>query len=1460
MYEGNGTANSELELKTIEEAVQEIHNTEPGDGKWFEALTSRVAPLIREWDILEASPTGQDRGIDILAKRRDGKQVAIQCKARQKDGDVSRHEINSLITEAGNHEVAESWLVTNGDIRLARNVQHIDMESHNIKIAVLNDALIDERDLRRAYLRPEEETKDGKQSKNAMQREAVETCVSYLRKLLHSNEDGSPLDEARGKLVLPCGSGKTRVALGIMEMLMDKNDRGRVSAVLCPSIALVAQLRREFLQHRDPTCPIRALAVCSDQGVGNPAISEEKLANSPDWTSDRSLLSVTSIKGEVTTDVDEIAEWMEKSAECSDRSVIFGTYQSADKIAAALIKSEMRLQLLVCDEAHRTAGITKPNTIVKEEASRRFTLCHDSNEFPARFRLYQTATPRVFDAKAKQSASEKNLLINDMDCQRTFGPELYRKSYRDAVENGWLADYRIIAIGVSDHEAKALADKLANTEITAKSRRRLGNDGYLKGLSFALALSQCVQNEDGSDAGIKINSCIGFLNTINNSNAMAEALGHNDTREWLAKRVKQRSENNVAPEYTVEHLDASHNLSKRQAAMTRLKEGTEEKPHTIFNVGIFGEGTDTPSLEAVSFLEPRKSPIDVVQAVGRVMRSAPGKNFGYIIVPVIIPPETCPIEFLMNSKSAEGWEELGQVLNALRSHDGRLEDDLLSKLYVAGLDEPESVPSVGAAVPLDEEKAVRFYLNGTAEKAEELAVEIAINPPNISKEIIKDFGAVKISTAEDLDKLDVMPVRIVTGRTPQGSVKPTVLVDTMPPEVKDARVDSIKRNRVFTKQLDDQLNQKTGNPPRNRRKSPKKTPSTTNKQAITPLDSLMFREDADRLCMNLLSKSGLSGNRVSRETNVLIAKVREAARCLADDGLHKLLDKAFDITVGGDSKSRSPEVAALILLNAAMLHQRIAAGNWLAGVEDLAELKASANPVFEFRNAWDTIRDHDFEAVFIPAKNLIVAIERTGKTAGLGQALRSVATSAQEIADIYAEMGTDHAGEVYNEFMGKLSRDSDGAFFTRPSAATLVSKLALDACGDVKWGRNEKITDLACGSGTLLRAALTEVLKRQGGDNPEPLRQAMVEDGLIGLDINRVSLQLAAAQLTAGTKNVEFRWMKLHHMEYGTQNIKGFEEDVRVGSLELFASKELVPPRFELQLDPDKSVESQDVWRESGNTAKAAANVAGSRLVLMNPPYSNRSNMGSKYPDKVKQALRTRTDQLYGFLGEDDMGNFDVRNSVRPMFVALADRCLKPEGVMAFVCPTIALTAPSGLSERLALAKHYHVHTILSSADKSSANLSAETSIHESFLILVKKPKGYSSNDTRVIQLDRFPDDENQAEMVHCAIQLKDGPGLLPDGMGEISYWPAEYIEAGNWSATSLRSAKLLKVMDSCRAGYGGKLDTLSGTSTPPPEWHGKRAHISMEGDTGGFRAGPESPLPTTTKERLNKEYRRIVS
>ena len=134
----------------------------------------------------------------------------------------------------------------------------------------------------------------------------------------------------------------------------------------------------------------------------------------------------------------------------------------------------------------------------------------------------------------------------------------------------------------------------------------------------------------------------------------------------------------MATNYSLEHLDATSNVTARDNAKKRLAAATKQEPHGVINVGIFGEGTDSPSLNAVAFLEPRKSPIDVIQAVGRAMRTAPDKEFGYIICPILIPPNVDPEQWLSTSDMQDGWQVLGQILLALRAHDQRIEENWLN--------------------------------------------------------------------------------------------------------------------------------------------------------------------------------------------------------------------------------------------------------------------------------------------------------------------------------------------------------------------------------------------------------------------------------------------------------------------------------------------------------------------------------------------------------------------------------------------------------------------------------------------------------------------------------------------------------------------------------------------------------------------------------------------------------------
>ncbi len=618
--------NDTAALQELGDALVEIEETsrEATDGKWLERLTADCAPLIAEWDVQRAwtweqwpEKTHPDSGIDVVAERNDGELIAIQCKSRELDDQgsappINKAEIDSFIAEASGVGISftERWLVVNGGVNVNANAQRV-MEGN--KVAHINvyadikeqyDSTLGAR-LEGAATATPSAGDDAKQTRDSMQQEAVQVSAAALKNLAQSGTG-----TARGRIILPCGTGKSRIALRLIEELTEP---GQVSAILCPSIALVAQLRREFLIHS--TRPLVALAVCSDQTAARGSDL------SKDQTADLSHTSARDVKGRVTTDAGEIADWMEAVPE-GRVGVIFGTYQSSYKIGEALTSSGTTLAVLVADEAHRAAGIRRVKG--EEERLRDFTVCHHDRRFPATYRVYQTATPKIYKTQRERNAEKRmqnrDWIVRSMDDENVFGPELYRKSYRDAVNNGWLSDYRIIALGVNDSEAYEAANGLAGQEGS-----RLSTVQFLRGLALALVMGGATRKEEDRQV---IRSSINFLNTVNKSKEMTKALESNTVREWVGNRLEAYGVREERAHYRLQHLDASSNVAQREQAKAQLAAATDGEPRGILNVGIFGEGTDAPSLSAVGFLEPRKSPVDVIQAVGRVMRRSEEKNMG----------------------------------------------------------------------------------------------------------------------------------------------------------------------------------------------------------------------------------------------------------------------------------------------------------------------------------------------------------------------------------------------------------------------------------------------------------------------------------------------------------------------------------------------------------------------------------------------------------------------------------------------------------------------------------------------------------------------------------------------------------------------------------------------------------------------------------------------------------------
>ena len=483
-------------------------------------------------------------------------------------------------------------------------------------------------------------------------------------------------------------------------------------------------------------------------------------------------------------------------------------------------------------------------------------------------------------------------------------------------------------------------------------------------------------------------------------------------------------------------------------------------------------------------------------------------------------------------------------------------------------------------------------------------------------------------------------------------------------------------------------------------------------------------------------------------------------------------------------------------------------------------------------------------------------MEDTGKLAGLQRALHHLAAEAERIAETYADMGADHAGPLFNRVMGNQA--SDGAYFTRPVAASIAARLTLDAAeggsGDaagrrLDWTdeavwRDHQTLDPACGSGTLLAALLAEMKRRarQQGATPDDLhdlQKVAVEDTIKGMDINPISLQLAASQLTAGNHDIRYRQMGLHLMPYGPPpdptDRAGSRAPVSAGSLELLAQQAIVPRANALGL-PDDRIASQTIWpADRAELDDAVAAAQNARIVIMNPPFTNRAKMGEKFSFDIQQSLRRRVDAMEQLLlsSDPELAGFVDKNTIRSLFVALADKCLRnDDGILTMVTPTIALCAPSGENERHILAQRWHIHTVLTCHQNGNTNLSQNTSISESVIIARRHGGTGLKPDTRFINLDRMPTDDTEVDDLHQCLSDCAADGIIANGWGEVSHWPAERIAAGDWTPAIWRSPELAEA--AAKFANDPALETIASAGLSPAQ-------------TGRLLSGPFEPVPAST-------------
>ena len=1431
------------QISSLDETLASLRASQDAqlsDGPEFEDAVLRHARNVPTWEIAKCwryrdwpdrTSVGvplpsHDTGIDLVAVKHDGLRVAIQCKSRSGAGAVTITQVQKLGGAAPKPVFAERWMVVDAhwsaateDAAAVAGVTFVDFE------AALADALEDARERQRASAEPDPRT--------AMQQEAVAECVKRLRAGLPEHRDRwcgkdpadwMPHDAARATLVLPCGTGKTRMSMQIMSELSGPGDLG---VVLVPSIALIAQVRREYLSHIGR--PARTLAVCSDTTAGHVDVERDpNLATDP--TRDTGQVRAAEVGCQVAQSAEAVAAWLRAGADSTDLSIIFSTYQSAHHTADALLGERRFAQVLILDEAHRTAQLRPAKSQRQAERMRVFTLCHDQQAFPARYRLYQTATPRVYDASNAKVAriDRTKWIVASMSDQSIFGPVAYRLPYKEAVEKSFLSDYRIIAIGV-DERAWTAANRIVQRFEQSHESRGLTTNEALSWLVYGVTLAGGAIGEDGV---LRVNRSLAFLNKVRRSDQMVKWLDSDEGRSEIERYFTEGGFGGAGRPYAVEHLDAGHPVRERRRALRDLAAANAEKPRGIANVGIFGEGTDSPSLDAVALLASRRSPTDVIQIVGRCMRRAPGKQYGYVIVPVPLPRGIDAETSLSMDTLGEEWKALGEVLRALRAHDGRIEDEISSllQIYVPPEDEQPVrqalVVSDGAVTRVGIWKGPRGYAEDAVKKADVPAWHDDSAP--ITEYLTPDKGFqwrersmspdtparfTDGSPGDDERILEESPPVLVLQRR-RGGVTCTVQEAERSLE-RHGGVDvarTLEKARKRAEQLDPL--------PRRPRRRPSRSGTSKDERpaSLSPTQRLLeqIRQDGvgRDLRVEVMEKSGLRGNEV-RDFNLLMEPVRRASDYLRRERLEGRLRSVLGMEhmQETDAHADACTVSVLLLMNAALLHARLENTKGqaadLARVGGLHDAATGAEPIQVLREAWTAVLRYDYEPVFRPALDVLEALAAADAQGGVNQTVRAVAAWAKENAEIYVSMGMEYAGELFSRVMGNQA--SDGAFFTRQPAARLLAELALDATGETAWAeqrtwRRLKMADLACGSGTLLNSYLEAVkdrIRKAGGDerSAAEFHKYAVERLVTGLDINPVSLQMAAGRMTLGNITVDYRKMGLRAMPNGP--VDG--EAVRLGALELLTDEDIVGPA---STSDDSGPQKQTALFESSAVdPEVVQDVEDRRIVMMNPPFTANYKEGRKFTPEVVKRLQHRKLHVRNRLAASDAeaaGVIDA-NSISTMFTPLAEKVVAEDGgVLAKIMPVTACTGASGLRERRFLASRFHIDMIVCSHDPREPNLSTHTSINECLLI-ARRHGGVSRGNTLFVNLRRFPKTVHAVREVVEAIRNR-----RIDEVGSVCEWPEDLVRAGDWSPVQWFDSKLAEAATQLRAGSGlCRLDAL---------------------------------------------------
>ena len=658
---------------------------------------------------------GKDTGIDLVARTVEGEYWAIQCKCYAANAFINKPDVDTFLSTSGKRFETESgmtgfvqrlWISTTNkwNSTAEQTIRNQNPPVTRLNLIDLENDDVDWNSLEQGIFGMASRSKPFAIREH--QQQAIDQTHAYFK---IDEATGQPA-HTRGKLIMACGTGKTFTSLRIAEN--ETGGRGLV-LFLVPSIALLGQTLRSWLQQALE--PMMSVCICSD-----PQVSKQTEKNDNDTT------SVVDLALPASTDVPSIVKQLQHARRhnAEGLTVVFSTYQSIDVISRAqqqLLKETDdafgTFDLIICDEAHRTTGVT-----LKDETESAFVRVHNNDFLRAVRRIYMTATPRLYTDETKKRAEENSAVLCSMDDRSMYGDEIYRIGFGEAVKQELLSDYKVLILAVGEKDITPTLQKALTREDGT-----IDADDPSKLIGCINALSKKVLGADeefvkGSDP-LPMRRAVAFCSSIKASKAIANAF--TDYKDLYMEDIREEDRATMV-DVVAHHVDGSMSATKRDEELMWLKEQPENERECrmLTNARCLSEGVDVPSLDAVVFISPKNSQVDVVQSVGRVMRRSEGKKYGYIIIPVVVPADAEGDKVLENHPN---FKVVWTVLNALRAHDDRFNAEV-NKIELSKK-KPKNIlfGGVGASRKDEDQHSDGDSKPRTESAAEQLATQLSMS-------------------------------------------------------------------------------------------------------------------------------------------------------------------------------------------------------------------------------------------------------------------------------------------------------------------------------------------------------------------------------------------------------------------------------------------------------------------------------------------------------------------------------------------------------------------------------------------------------------------------------------------------------------------------------------------------------------------------------------------------------------